>query len=129
LIVFRSLGLTSSTLLLQHAFSLHLPVLSVMAYFWSLAFNARSPLRPRRVMWLRLLGCIVFVATVLEAFSYLSQHPETSPFRVLSPFNHRHPILRPGQYRETSGHQYVLGTPAEDIVEQVDDMGIVHDRR
>lgn len=80
-------------------------------------------------MWLRWLVCIVFVAIVLEAFSYLSQHPETSPFRVLSPFNHRQPILRPGQYRETSGHQYVLGTPDEDIVEQVDDMGVFHDRR
>lgn len=106
-----------------------------MAHLWTMRsngpveFKARSTLRPRRVPCLRWLGCIVFVFTVLETFSCLSQHPEISPLGELRPFNHHQAILRPGQYREATGHQYVLATLGEDILEKIDDMGIVHDRR
>ena len=63
------------------------------------------------------------MATVLETFSYLSQHPGISHLRGLGPFNNKLPVLRPGQYRDISGQQYVLGTPDDDIVEEVDEMG------
>lgn len=79
-------------------------------------------------MWLRWLGAIVFVITVLETF-YLAQHPVITPLHRLRTFKFNKSILRPGQYRETSAQQYVLGVPDDDIVEEVDDMGMTHDRR
>lgn len=78
-------------------------------------------------MWLRWFGCLFTVITVLEVFSCLSTRPELSLLRVFDPFR-RPAILRPGQYRETPGHQSVLETPDEGTTEP-DDMGMVHDRR
>jgi hypothetical protein len=90
-------------------------------------FTGRSH-RPRRVVWLRWLGAIILVITVLETF-YLAQHSVKAPLHELRIFRYKASVLRPGQYRETSAQQYVLGAPDNDIVEEVDDMGMNHDRR
>lgn len=78
-------------------------------------------------MWFSWLGCLVFVFTVLEMYSYLSEHAELSILRRL-----RHPsrpaILRPGQYRETVGHQNGVDNGASEET-WADETGVVHDRR
>lgn len=78
-------------------------------------------------MWYSWLGCLVSVFTVLETFSYLSEHPELSVIHLLaSPCQPA--VLRPGQYRETTGQQYVLDNFDEDESDP-DDMGFARDRR
>lgn len=91
-----------------------------------IAFRTRYSRESRRARWSSWLGCLVFVCTVLEAFSYLFEHPELSLLRKLKgPY--RPEILRPGQYQETVGHQYGVDNPDAD--KDLDDMGFVHDRR
>lgn len=92
-----------------------------------IAFRTRHSRRFRRTRLSSWLGCLVFVFTVLEAFAYLSEHPELSLLRKFkAPY--RPEVLRSGQYRDTAGHQYGVDGPDADQ-DWEDDMGVVHDRR
>ncbi|CAI7664862.1 unnamed protein product [Penicillium manginii] len=93
-------------------------------------FRTRRSLRLRPTTWMRWLGYLALVMTVLETYSYLSVHPELSLLCALVSYQ-KPGILRPGQYRDPDGIEYVF-VPGETEVEdrrEVDDMGFVHARR
>lgn len=68
--------------------------------------------------------------TVFEAYSYIYALPNLSILGNLLQC-HRPAILRPGEYQDTSGIEYVF-VPGDSESEQnhePDDMGFVHARR
>ncbi|KAJ5679340.1 hypothetical protein N7462_007584 [Penicillium macrosclerotiorum] len=91
-------------------------------------FRTRPSLRSRRSAGLRWLGCVLFILVTLEVFSYLSRCPEISLVRQWRPY-YRPAVLRPGQYRETTGIYHVLDSPTPQDVTGLDEMGHVNDQR
>ncbi|KAJ5596601.1 hypothetical protein N7450_003059 [Penicillium hetheringtonii] len=93
-------------------------------------FRTRRSLRLRPTTWIRWLACFAFVITIFEAYSYLYADPKLSILGTLLQC-HRPGILRPGQYQETSGIEYVF-VPGDSDGEQnhePDEMGFVHAKR
>lgn len=64
-------------------------------------FNTRPLPWSCRWAWLRVLGALVFLITVIQIWIYTSRHRDPNPIRTTSPPLHRPGILRPGQYVET----------------------------
>lgn len=90
-------------------------------------FKTRRSFVSRRSMWLRWFGCFVCVMTFLQTYYYLATHPDSAFRRNWIP-THRYAILRPGQYRETAGLQFVEAVSDEEG-DGPDEMGLVHDTR
>lgn len=85
-------------------------------------------LTSNRQIWLRYLGYLTFIVTTIEAYFFLSKHPEASLVRkTLDCF--RHPqVLRPGQYQQIVNIPSVKEIADEDSPDP-DKMGMAHDRR
>lgn len=81
-----------------------------------------------RRIWLRYIGYLTFLITTIQAYLFLSKHPEASLVRMtLNRF--RHPqVLRPGQYQQIVNIPSVKETADEDSPDS-DKMGMAHDRR
>ncbi|KAJ5899188.1 hypothetical protein N7495_003932 [Penicillium taxi] len=81
------------------------------------------------ILW---LGCLVFVLTVIETYSHFTAHPDVSFIRWICHQDHKnHRVIRPGQYRETTSHQYAVNNPDDNIEDEDEDygMGTEHDER
>jgi hypothetical protein len=82
----------------------------------------------RRWTWLRYLGCLTCLVTIIQAYSFLSNHPETTLIQATYDCFHRPQILRPGQYRQDDVALVAEEVPDESMADP-DGMGMAHDRR
>jgi len=92
-------------------------------------FSSYSSFSSRRWTWLRYLGYLTCLITILQTCSFLSNHPETNLVQATYDCFHRPPILRPGQYQRGADVASVAEEAPGEVPADPDEVGMAHVRR